>query len=121
MLIYRFDAPIIFPNAGYFAAEVRRLIDAAAVPVREVLVAAQQINQLDSTGADQLSRLRVELEAKEIAFSFAEAKRALREGMRRTHLEERIGAEHFHESIEGGVQAFLERQQRSSGELVRTS
>ena len=26
MLIYRFDAPIIFANASYFAAEVRRLI-----------------------------------------------------------------------------------------------
>jgi high affinity sulfate transporter 1 len=111
MLIYRFDAPIIFPNAGYFAAEVRRLIAEAAIPVREVLVAAQQINQLDSTGADQLAKLAAELQKNEIAFSFAELKSGLREVMRRTGLEEQIGSDHCFESIGGGVQAFLEQQQ----------
>jgi high affinity sulfate transporter 1 len=115
LLIYRFDAPIIFPNAAYFASEVRRLIAEATVPVREVLVAGQQINQLDSTGAEMLARLGAELEAREIVFSFAETKRPLRESIRRTDLERRIRAERFHESIEAGVQAFLERQQRNPG------
>jgi MFS superfamily sulfate permease-like transporter len=114
MLIYRFDAPIIFPNAAYFAAEVRRLIAVATVPVREVLVAAQQVNQLDSTGADQLAKLQAELATKEIVLSVAEAKAALREMMRRTGLEEKVGTEHFYESIEDGVQAFLQRQQQTS-------
>jgi uncharacterized membrane protein YidH (DUF202 family)/anti-anti-sigma regulatory factor len=117
MLIYRFDAPIIFPNAGYFAAEVRRRIEEATEPVRQVLIAAQQINQIDSTGADQLARLAAELEAKGIMVSFAEAKSALREVIRRTGLECQVSAEHFHESIEDGVKAFLERQQRSAGKV----
>jgi high affinity sulfate transporter 1 len=115
MLIFRFDAPIIFPNAGYFADEVRRLIGAAAAPVREVLVAAQSTNQLDSTGADQLARLRTELEAKEIGLSFAETKGALRDAFSRTELEGKIGAERFHDSIEEGVRAFLERRAKNAG------
>jgi MFS superfamily sulfate permease-like transporter len=65
---------------------------------------------LDSTGADQLARLVAELEAKGIAFSFAEVKNALREAMRRTGLEGKIGADHFYESIGDGVQAFVQRQ-----------
>jgi MFS superfamily sulfate permease-like transporter len=116
LLIFRFDAPIIFPNAGYFADKVRGLIAEAATPVREVLILAQQINQLDSTGADQLAKLQAELGAKGTAFSFAEVKRALREAMRRTGLEEKIGADHFYESIEDGVQVFLQRQKQTSGE-----
>jgi high affinity sulfate transporter 1 len=110
LLIFRFDAPVIFPNAGYFADEVRRLITEAATPVREVLIPAQQINQLDSTGADQLARLQAELEEQRIELSVAEAKSALRETMRRTGLEDKIGADHFYESVEAGVQAFLQRR-----------
>jgi high affinity sulfate transporter 1 len=115
LLIFRFDAPVIFPNAGYFANKVRRLIAEAASPVREVLVPAQQINQLDSTGADQLAKLQTELGAKGIAFSFAEVKSALREVMRQTGLEGKIGSDHVYESIEDGVQAFLQRKDQAAG------
>jgi MFS superfamily sulfate permease-like transporter len=116
LLIFRFDAPIIFPNAGYFTDEVRRLIAEAATPISDVLIPAQQINQLDTTGADQLAKLKAELGAKGIAFSFAEAKSALLEAMRRTGLEEKIGADNFYESIEEGVQVFLRRQEQTPGE-----
>ena len=109
LLIFRFDAPIIFANAAYFAEQVRQLISDAAIPVREVLVPAQQINQLDSTGANQLERLRTELEAKGISLSFVEVKNALKEAMRRNGLEEKIGADRFFESIHDGVQAFSQR------------
>ena len=110
LLIFRFDAPIIFANAGYFADKVRRFIAEAGMPVRQVLVPAQQINHIDSTGADQLGKLQAELGAKGILLSFAEVKSALLEAMRRTGLEERIGADNFYESIHDGVQAFLQRQ-----------
>jgi high affinity sulfate transporter 1 len=115
LLIFRFDAPIIFANAGYFADKVRQLIAEAGTPVREVLVPAQQMNQIDSTGADQLARLQSELEAKGISLSFAEVKSALREAMRRTGLEERIGAENFYESIHEGVQTFRQRPMPGTG------
>ena len=107
LLIFRFDAPIIFVNASYFADQMRRLIADTASPVSEVLIPAQQINQLDSTGADQLARLQTELEAKGITFSFAEVKSSLQEVMRQTGIEEKIGTNNFFESIEDGVQEFI--------------
>jgi high affinity sulfate transporter 1 len=116
LLIFRFDAPVIFPNVGHFTRRVRGLITEAASPVREVLVPAQQINQLDSTGADQLRRLHAELEAKGIVLSFAEVKSALQEAMRRTSLAETIGADRFYESIEDGVQAFLRLKEQAPAE-----
>ena len=117
LLIFRFDAPIIFANAAYFAEQVRQRISDASTPVQEVLVPAQQINQLDSTGANQLERLYTELEAKGILLSFAEVKSTLQEAMQRTGLEERIGANRFFESIHEGVQAFLQpRTQMPDGQ-----
>jgi high affinity sulfate transporter 1 len=115
LLIFRFDAPIIFANAAYFAEQVRQLISDASTPVQEVLVPAQQINQLDSTGANQLERLWTELEAKGISLSFAEVKSTLREAMHRTDLEERIGADRIYESIHEGVQAFRQRPMPGTG------
>ncbi len=111
LLIFRFDAPIIFPNAGYFANEVRRLIAEATTSVYEVIIPAQQINHLDSTGADQLAKLQAELSAKGTTLSFAEVKSGLRKTMRRTNLDEKVGANHFYQTIEEGVQAFLERRE----------
>ncbi|HEA69979.1 MAG TPA: sulfate permease [Desulfobacterales bacterium] len=109
LLVFRFDAPIIFANAGYFADEVRRLIANSATPVHGVMIPSRQINQLDSTGASQLERLHAELNAKGIVLSFVEVKSALREALHRTGIEEKIGVSHFYESIEDGVQAFLRR------------
>ena len=59
-------------------------------------------------------KLHSELAAKGIALSFAEMKSGLREMFRRTGLEEKIGVNQFYQSIEDGVQAFLERQEQTS-------
>jgi high affinity sulfate transporter 1 len=116
LLIFRFDGPVIFANVGFFANEVRRLVAEAAAPVRAVLVPAQQINDLDSTGADQLGKLATQLEAKGIIMSFAEVKASLRNAMRRSGLEEKIGSHHIYDSIADGVQGFAHHQDRNRGE-----
>jgi MFS superfamily sulfate permease-like transporter len=112
LLIFRFDAPIIFTNASYLSSEIRRRIDEAPSPVIEVLLPTQQINHLDSTGSAQLATLNDELEARGIRLSFAEVKRPLLEMMRRTGLEEKMGVDQFYDSIADGVSAFLQRQGR---------
>ncbi len=108
LLIFRFDAPIIFANARYFGNKVRQLIAEAEIPVRAIVFPSQQINHLDSTGAELLTKLQTELGTKGITLSFAETKNALRQTIRRTGLEGKIGVDHFYESIEDGVQAFLQ-------------
>jgi SulP family sulfate permease len=114
LLIFRFDAPIIFANSSYLADQIRRRVAEAVVPVKEVLLPAHQINHLDATGADQLEKLQAELKGKGIRFSFAEVKHVLQDALRRTGLEEKVGAKQFYESIEEGVEAFLRQQQHVS-------
>lgn len=120
LLIFRFDAPIIFPNAAFFTGEVNRLVGEALTPVRGVLLPAQQINHLDSTGSDALRKLVADLADRSIQVSFAGVKRPLREAMRRTGIEEKIGSEPFYESVEEGIEAFLQRVE-SDPETGRSS
>jgi SulP family sulfate permease len=112
LLIFRFDAPVIFCNVSYFASEIRRRIDDAHSPVSEVLLPAQQINTLDSTGSAQLVAFSDELKARGIRLSVAEVKMSLLNMMRRTGLEAKLGADHFYDSIADGVSAFQQRKAR---------
>jgi high affinity sulfate transporter 1 len=114
LLIFRFDGPIIFVNAGFLVDEIRRIISSSEIPVKEVLIPAHQINHLDSTGADIMSKLKSELDAKGILLSFAEVKMKLQEAIYRTGLENIIGKGHFFESIGDGVKSFQQRQKMSN-------
>ena len=61
LLLYRFDAPLFFANAGYFRRRVRQLVTEATHPVRWAVVAAEPITDIDSTAADTLHELLEEL------------------------------------------------------------
>ena len=109
LLIFRFDAPIIFVNGAHFSETLRELVADASEPTRQVLIPAQQINHIDSTGSEQLAKISDELRKQDIVLAFAEVKSTVRDMMRRTGLEEEIGAEHFYDSVDSGVQQFIEK------------
>ncbi len=83
LLLYRFDAPLFFANAHFFAEDIQRRIEAQATPVRCVIVAAEPINDIDTTAADMLAELATELQAREIELRFAELKGAVRDRLDR--------------------------------------
>ena len=61
LVLYRFDAPLFFANAGVFHERVLRAVEEAPQPVRMVVVAAEPITDVDTTAADMLIELRREL------------------------------------------------------------
>jgi MFS superfamily sulfate permease-like transporter len=110
LLIFRFDSILFFSNAAYFAREVHDYITAAEAPVQKVLVNAETINDLDTTGTDQLINLQEELSREGIQLAFAEVKDPVREMIRLSGAEEAIGTENFYPSVSAGVRAFLARE-----------
>ncbi len=108
LLIFRFDSELYFPNADYFSSEVRRHIAEAAEPVKEVLVNAEEINGLDTTGADQLIKLKEDLDKLNIRFGLAHVKSAVRDLMGVTGAVEVIGEKNIFESVQDGIDDFLE-------------
>jgi SulP family sulfate permease len=105
-LVYRFYAPLLFSNCGYFSERVHSLIAASAAPVRWFLLDAQAISDIDVTAAEMLHALHLELNGKGIELKIAHANRPLRALLERTGLAGEIGAESFFASVHECVAAF---------------
>jgi sulfate permease, SulP family len=110
LVVYRFDAPVFFANADVFRDQIRELVRDAKVPVREVIVNAEGINDLDTTCIQMLERLLDDLEDQDVHLSWARVRTPLRNLMRSTGLEQRIGAGNFHLRVEDAVAAFSRRR-----------
>lgn len=104
LLVFRFEAPLIFTNAGYFVQEIERL--AAEHDSRAVLVDAEGINGLDSTAAERLLELHGDLKHRGIELSFARVRDPIRQVMRTSGVLDAVGEEHIYGSITRGIKAY---------------
>jgi SulP family sulfate permease len=95
LIIYRFDAPLFFANADVFRDQIVRLVDTSPAPVREVIVNAEAMYDIDTTGISTLERLYEDLSARSVRLVFARVKAKPRLLMRKTGFEERIGRDSF--------------------------
>lgn len=106
LLAYRFYAPLLFSNCGYFAERVHQLIDSCPKPVRWFLVDAQAITDIDVTAIEMLHVLREDLKKKGIKLKFAHANPPLRKLLETTGLAHEIGETNFFASVHECVAAF---------------
>jgi SulP family sulfate permease len=108
LLVFRFEAPLIFTNAGYFVDEVERLVDEHRSVA--VLVDAEGINSLDSTAAGRILELNGDLERRGVVLSFARVRDPIREIMGASGILDVIGEDRIHGSITSGIKAFKRSQ-----------
>jgi sulfate permease, SulP family len=107
LIAYRFYAPLLFSNVGYFCERVRALIERSPEPVRWLVLDAQAVTDVDVTASEALMALKEELEAKGIALKIARANRPLREILQRAGVTHDLGEGSFFPSVHGAVAAFL--------------
>ncbi|MFH7597351.1 sulfate permease [Streptomyces racemochromogenes] len=108
LVIYRFDAPLIFANAKTFRDEVARL--AAADPKPSwIVVAAEPMTDVDTTAADVLEDLDEALNADGVHLVFAELKDPVRRKIERYGLTRTIDPGHFFPTVEVAVDTFRHR------------
>jgi high affinity sulfate transporter 1 len=107
VLIYRFDAALLFFNADYFKQRVRQAVARSGEPVRLFIFDMEAISVIDITGLDALEDVRSELASKGTNFVVARAKAELREHLVRAGSWDRIGAENSHPSVRSAVQFAL--------------
>jgi sulfate permease, SulP family len=102
LVIYRFDAPLFYANAGRFAEEIRGLADGAA-KLRWVLVDAAPITRIDYSAARLVQELHAELASRGIELVFAHVRPELQDDLRRHRIAELLqpgGAfDKLHEAI----------------------
>jgi high affinity sulfate transporter 1 len=113
MIIYRFDAPLLFFNADYFKTRILSLVDDTAEPKpRWLVLNVESISQLDSTGAQAISELIDELQNRGVCLVVARPKLYMRKYGQSMNLGKKIGADNMFYSVHSAVAAILERQER---------
>lgn len=106
LVIYRWDAPLFFANVRPFRDNIRHL--ARTEPkLQWIIIAAEPITDVDTTAADVLLDLDVELNAQGISLVFAELKHRTRDKIERYGLTREIEPEHFYPTTEAAVAAYM--------------
>ena len=106
LVIYRFDASLLFFNADHFKSQVRSIVTQAQTGVRCLLLDAETMPLVDTTGAASLDELCAELGERGIVLAIAAAKAPVRAMLDRTGLTQRIGSAHLFSTVEAAVAAF---------------
>lgn len=109
LVVYRFDAPIFFPNALYFRQQVLGLVARAEPRPRWVLLNAEAVTYVDATAVDMLLELQAELADAGTLLAVARAKGMLRDVFDSTGVTAAIGPENFFPTVRTGVAAFSTR------------
>jgi SulP family sulfate permease len=73
LLIVRFDAQLYFGNCGFFKNQLYKEIDKKGIPLKVIILNAEAINYIDSSGAQILTKVIRETHQKNIQFYIAGA------------------------------------------------
>jgi MFS superfamily sulfate permease-like transporter len=105
ILVYLVYAPLWYGNADYFRLRIRHLVDAAASPVRAVIVDANGISDIDYTGLQALRDLTAELRQRGVSIEIARASHLVHHDLKRGTLLAQLGADHLFTSVQDAVNA----------------
>ncbi len=104
VLVYRWEAPLFFANAGMFRQQIRRLVRDGRPTW--VVLQCEAITDIDVTAADMLEQLDIELNAQGIHVAFVELRERLQDLVYRYGLFETLDRDHFYDSIDEALAAI---------------
>ena len=107
LFLFRFDAPLFFANAELFAERLATGIAAREDPIRWVVLAAEPITDVDTTGAEVLGRVLDELAGEGVTLALAEIKGPVKDALRGYGLCDRIGEDHLFPTLGTAISAYL--------------
>jgi len=116
LLIYRFDADLVFFNCDHFRERVNKKIREAQVPVEWVLIDAGPVNVIDYTALQKLRELRKELNDQGILLVFSDLKHALAHFFRRQWIKDKTAKtdDLFYPTVKSALHAFEHRKASGS-------
>ncbi|HEY3091293.1 MAG TPA: sulfate permease [Jatrophihabitantaceae bacterium] len=106
LVVYRFDAPLIFANARTFGEQIRAIAERSP-GLNWIVIAAEPITDVDTTASDMLQELDVWLNERGISLIFAEMKEPVREKLERYELTRTIDPNHFFPTLDAAVERYV--------------
>ena len=104
IVVYRWEAPLFFANAGRFRQSVRRFV--LREQPRWIVLDCGAITDIDVTAADIIKDLDLELNAKGVHIAFVDLRTRLQDLVLRYGLLETLDRGHFYPSITHALEAI---------------
>jgi len=95
VLVFRFDAQLFYANASYFRDRLEQMMDHKGSALKLIVLDAESINRVDSTGVEMLKERILFCQKKGIIFYLAGVKGPVRDDLFRSGILEIIGLDHF--------------------------
>ena len=116
VMLYRFDAPLVYSNAGAFKASGQQmLIDAAArgpLP-RTLVIDFEEVFYTDASGAESIRGLKRYASRYDVQILIARLHAGARQTLARDGVLAEIGEEHIYDSVRAAVAASTGRAERA--------
>jgi MFS superfamily sulfate permease-like transporter len=109
IVVYRWEAPLFFANAGIFRQQIRRVVREREP--RWIVLQCEAITDIDVTAAEVLEQLDAELNAAGIHFAFVEMRTRLRDLVGRHGLYDTLDRDHFYPTIDAALAAIATEDQ----------
>ncbi len=106
ILIVRFDAQLYFANANYFKEKLAAFVRQKGDELRLIIIDAEVINNIDSSGIDTLGTILDKYSARGILIYFTSVKGPVRDAFAKSKLTDKIGLENCFMSIQRGVDYY---------------
>jgi high affinity sulfate transporter 1 len=106
IVVYRWEAPLFFANAGAFRQQIRRLVKAREP--RWIVLQCEAITDIDVTAAEVLEQLDLELDKVGIHFAFVEMRSRLQDLVGRYGLYATLDRDHFYPTIDAALAGIAE-------------
>ncbi len=104
IVIYRWEAPLFFANAGALRRQIRHLVRERQP--RWIVLQCEAITDIDLTAAAMLRQLDDELNAAGVRVAFVELRSRLQDLVERYGLYETLDRDHFYPTIESALDAI---------------
>ncbi len=101
VVVYRWEAPLFFANAGTFRQQIRHLVRDRRP--EWVVIQCEAVTDVDVTAAEMLEQLDNELNAQGVHMAFAEMRGRLQDLTLRYGLLETLDREHFYPTLEAAL------------------
>ena len=102
VVVYRWEAPLFFANAGSFRQQIRHLVHERQP--EWVVIQCEAVTDVDVTAAEMLEQLDNELNAAGVHLAFAEMRSRLQDLTLRYGLLETLDREHFYPTLEAALE-----------------
>ena len=120
-LIVRFDAPIFFGNSNFFRETIEEFIDDKGDQLRNVVLDASGIYDIDSSGINVLEEIISTCKARGLRFMLSGATGPLRDRLFRAEIMDDIGYDNQFMAVHEAVLAIEGKLSEETGHALQTN